>query len=250
MLDRWDQWKIPIIIVVFALSMVFSTNYLNDSSEEHVVNDTKTGSTVQGQCYICHQDGKVGNKSILDNVGDIENDKRTIYGSQRGSQRDSDITSFNAHTPRLIQPINLSNTSMDDKQLVNLIVESDKIITKDILDARDAANKSNYKNFEISGVNLKLDSHRYMNMTRSLNISYSLKNLSDEYVQMLEDFYNVGKYIESGARDPFSKDIDKSIDYLREGTKHMNNIRNVLKISGVYSSMSQTKTDITGNYRK
>lgn len=232
MLDKWDQWKVPIIIVVFVLSMVFSINYLSNSSGEHAIDDTKTGSVAPKQCYLCHPSGKVGNKSIVD-------EEKEIYNYQKNSN----ITSSNVHLSKSLQPINLSNISKDDKRFIALIIESDRTVMNDIRFAINAANNSNYNNFEISGTTLKRDSQKYLNMTTGLSTSYSLKNLSEEYNQALEDFYNAGKYMESGSRNPLSKDIDISIDYIKYGAGHMKNVRDILRISGV----NPTKTNITKN---
>lgn len=241
MIDKWNRWKIPIIIVVFLSSTVFSTNYLG-SPNKHI-DDKKMISPELRQCYLCHMDGKVGDKSILENIENTGNADKVIYSSQRNSQIDPKTTPSDIHLSMEIQPINLSNISKEDQRFATLIIDSNKIIMNDIKFAIDAANKSNYRNFETSGVILKRDSQKYLDMTRDISVSYVFKNLSGEYNRALEDFYNAGKYIESGSANPSSKDIEKSVNYLREGTKHMNNILNVLRISGINS----TKTSITKN---
>lgn len=222
MLEKWNEWKIPIIIVVFMLSMVFSISYFGNPEEEY--------------------SDKVGRKNVLENV-------REEKAYQENSQIGSNATSSEAHMSRIAQPINLSNISREDQQFIALIMESDKIIVNDIKFAIDSANKSNYRNFETSGMVIKNDSAKYLKMTRSLNVSYSLKNMSDEYINALEDFYNVGKYIESGSKNPSSKDIERSIDYLRKATKHMNNVRNVLQASSMNPdiSVNSNNMNITSN---
>lgn len=212
--NKWSEWKIPIIIIIFIFSIVFSANYLNNS--ELNLEDKETEFVTLEQCYLCHQDGMVNNNSII-------RDEGKIIPSKSASSK--------VNLSKSIEPIDLSNISDDDRMLIILIMKSDEVIRNDIKRAIDAANKNDYKIFGASGVTMKRDSQEYLNKTVSLNVSYSLKIIYNEYILVLENFYNAGKYIESGSRNSLSNDANISIDYIKEGTGHMNNIYDVLRIS-------------------
>lgn len=210
MSDKWKQWKIPIVIVVFVMSMIFSINYLNNSSDEDIVGDTETESIPSvmssGQCYLCHPDGKVGNKSILENIEDTVDKEKSF--------RTWFILSY------------------------MLIVDDLKCVSK-------AAKSEDFDQIEICARVLKENSNRSLSQINSYNtsnISADLRLALDLYKISLKNYHIGGENLETGAIGKNISVMDSAIRYIQNGTKYASDAIIILKRDNRSNIMIDTKT--------
>lgn len=124
--------------------------------------------------------------------------------------------------------INFSLATEEDKKLINIIKESDNIFMIHFKDAAKAAKDENRKSLEIIGININEHSQNYLNTSNNINVSPQFNILLNEYKQSLENYKDAGRLITSGAVAPKYNGLMNSINYMKEGKRHMNIAMNLI----------------------
>lgn len=124
--------------------------------------------------------------------------------------------------------LNISSATDEDKKLVSIIKESKDIFIKDIEDVEKAAKDGSFKSLETAGTKIRKDGQNYLNTANNVGISSQFNVLLDEYKKSLESYNKAGRLIESGSRSHQSPNLMNSIDYIKEGRRHMDMTINLI----------------------
>lgn len=156
---------------------------------------------------------------VMDNKNNSTMAYYTNVSKLNKSTKSTDVLKIRSNSS--IRALNISLATKEDKRLIDLAMEGNDVLRKDLTYVVDAANNEDHKSLATYGGYIKRDSQKYLNELNDLAVSPPFMILFEEFKQALENFYKAGKYIESGAIN--YGDLRISVTYLDEAFEHTNN---------------------------